>query len=68
MYFLIFQITELAGYTARVSRMLTVFEDVTESKYQRTLTASSSKSFKKASDMKGLRFKDGMPEIAGQMS
>lgn len=45
--------------------MITVFEDVTDGKYQRTLTASSSKSFKKASDIKGLKFKDGMPEIAG---
>ncbi|KAG8182196.1 hypothetical protein JTE90_004134 [Oedothorax gibbosus] len=62
------EITELAGYTARVSRMLTVFEEVTEGKYQRTLTASSSKSFKKASDIKSLKFKDGMPEIAGQVT
>ncbi|GIX76931.1 ATP-binding cassette sub-family D member 2 [Caerostris extrusa] len=61
------EITELAGYTARVSRMLTVFEEVSDGKYQRTLTASSSKSFKKASDLKGLKFKDGMPEIIGQV-
>ncbi|KAG8178586.1 hypothetical protein JTE90_021006 [Oedothorax gibbosus] len=62
------EITELAGYTARVCRMITVFEEVTDGKYQRTLTASSSKSFKKASDLKGLKFKDGMPEIAGEVT
>ncbi|GFY76917.1 ATP-binding cassette sub-family D member 1 [Trichonephila inaurata madagascariensis] len=61
------EITELAGYTARVSKMLTVFEDVSDGKYQRTLTASSSKSFKKATELKGLKFKDGMPKIAGEV-
>ncbi len=59
------QITELAGYTARVSRMLNVFEDVSDGKYQRTLTESSS-SLKKATDLKELKFKDGMPEILGK--
>ncbi|GBM23095.1 ATP-binding cassette sub-family D member 2 [Araneus ventricosus] len=61
------EITELAGYTARVSKMLTVFEDVSDGKYQRTLTASSSKSFKKANELKGIKFKNGMPEITGQV-
>lgn len=61
------EITELAGYTARVSKMLLVFQDVSNGKYQRTLTASSSKSFKKTTQLKSLKFKDGMPEIAGQV-
>lgn len=44
--------------------MLVVFEDVSAGKYQRTLTDSSS-SLKKATELKELKFKDGMPEILG---
>lgn len=44
--------------------MLIVFEDVSTGKYLRTLTDSSS-SLKKATELKELKFKDGMPEILG---
>lgn len=44
--------------------MLVVFEDVSTGKYLRTLTDSSS-SLKKATELKELKFKDGMPEILG---
>ena len=45
--------------------MLVVFEDVSAGKYQRTLTESSS-SLKKATELRDLKFKDGMPEILGK--
>lgn len=44
--------------------MLNVFEDVSEGKYQRTLTETAS-SLRKATELKDLKFKDGMPEILG---
>ncbi|KAL3172695.1 hypothetical protein MRX96_012747 [Rhipicephalus microplus] len=59
------EITELAGYTGRVSKMLSVFEDVSECRYQRTLAISSDGCSKKTFGLKALTFKDGMPEIKG---
>ncbi|KAM7295284.1 ATP-binding cassette sub-family D member 1 [Ixodes scapularis] len=59
------EITELAGYTGRVSKMLSVFEDVSECRYKRTLAVTNEGSVKKAFGMKGLTFRDGMPEIRG---
>lgn len=60
------EVNELAGYTARVSRMITVFEEVSQGKYQRTLTASAKRPGKKSIlRVRGLTFKDGMPEIKG---
>ncbi|XP_064483670.1 ATP-binding cassette sub-family D member 1-like [Ornithodoros turicata] len=58
------EITELAGYTGRVSKMLSVFEDVSESRYRRAL-ATTEVSVKRAFAMKDISFKDGMPLIRG---
>lgn len=46
--------------------MLSVFEEVSEGKYQRTLTESGTSSSKKAVELKELKFKDGMPEVCGK--
>uniref|UniRef100_A0A224YNM1 ATP-binding cassette subfamily D (ALD) member 2 n=1 Tax=Rhipicephalus zambeziensis TaxID=60191 RepID=A0A224YNM1_9ACAR len=61
------EITELAGYTGRVSKMLSVFEDVSECRYKRTLAISSDGCSKKTFGLKALTFKDGMPEIKGSV-
>ncbi|XP_013781630.1 ATP-binding cassette sub-family D member 2-like [Limulus polyphemus] len=59
------EITELAGYTSRVSKMFTVFEEVSKGKYQRTLATLNKRDMKKSLKIKGLTFKDGMPEAKG---
>ena len=56
-----FQITELVGYSARVSDMLTVFDDVSKGHYIRnTVTANGKakdqiKQVKLSSDLRGNR-------------
>lgn len=35
------EITELAGYTSRVSELLQVFDDINEGKYQKALVADA---------------------------
>lgn len=59
------ELIELTGYTRRVAKMFTVFEEVSRGKFTRTVTKSSTK--RKASQQHAqLSFTaDGIPEIKG---
>ena len=58
------EIVELAGYTARVAIMIQVFEDCSESKYQRQVVAGAPS--KGVSDSEfSLEFQNGMPISKG---
>ena len=57
---------ELAGYSNRVAKMFTVFEQVNKGVYKRPGAAIAAKS-RKSPNMDMLKFKDGMPQILGQV-
>lgn len=57
---------ELAGYSNRVAKMFTVFEQVNKGIYKRPGAAIAAKS-RKSPSMDMLKFKDGMPQILGQV-
>lgn len=58
------ELIELTGYTRRVAKMFTVFEEVSQGKFERNVSASSFK--RKRNQMVQLSFaKDGSPEIRG---
>lgn len=54
---------ELAGYSNRVAKMFTVFEQVNKGVYRRNVAVAAAKSRK---PVPGLTFKDGQPQIKGK--
>ncbi|XP_078678203.1 ATP-binding cassette sub-family D member 1-like [Branchiostoma floridae x Branchiostoma belcheri] len=59
------EITELAGYTTRVSEMFDVFEDMREGRYQRTTVAATEGEGKRQLAVKGLQRIEGPLRIEG---
>lgn len=55
---------ELAGYSNRVAKMFTVFEQVNKGVYKRPGAAIAAKS---RTSVPSLQFKDGMPQILGKV-
>lgn len=56
---------ELAGYSARVAKMFTVFEEVSEGKFKRTVAKKDSQKSKSKGSYT-ITFKDGFPQVNGK--
>ena len=59
------EIVELAGYTARVAVMIQVFEDCSDSKYQRQAVAGAPSKGVTNETQFSIEFQDGMPVSKG---
>ena len=59
------EIVELAGYTARVAVMIQVFEDCSDSKYQRQAVAGAPSKGVPNETQFSIEFQDGMPVSKG---